>query len=74
MTDHLAAEQQQGFGRRQKLREIVRPGHVSRDARGHPQREGLPLLEERAGGEEIASYDLIEDTLTVPKREETASV
>ena len=50
MTDHLAAEQQQGFGRRQKLREIVRPGHVSRDARGHPQREGLPLLEERAGG------------------------
>ena len=54
MTDHLAAEQQQGFGRRQKLREIVRPGHAraTREVtrRQHPQREGLPLLEERAGG------------------------
>ena len=25
----------------------------ARDARGHPQREGLPRLEERAGGEVI---------------------
>ena len=36
------------------------------NARGHPQREGLPLLEERAGGEEFVAGDLTENTLTVP--------